>query len=186
VRPLSPEERQIVKADILFWHERRWRVHALTVMPDQVHVLATPLEMPPGRWHSLSDMLHSVKRGSALKINRLRGTRGPLWQSESFDPIIRNEQEFQEKAAYILSNAVKTRLVADGWRYDGFWCEGMSYGRAGSKPAQACVSTPVGPDTPGPRGRGIPPDALIIKRRRKLPHWQLAGSTYLATFRLSR
>jgi REP element-mobilizing transposase RayT len=124
-RPLSPDERQVVKGAILFWHGRKWTAHALTVMPDHVHILATPLEASKGRWHSLSTILHSVKSVSSLKINQLRRRRGPLWQSESFDRIVRNEKEFDEKANYILSNAVKARLVADGWKYDGFWCPGV-------------------------------------------------------------
>jgi REP element-mobilizing transposase RayT len=115
----------VVRDDILFWHGSRWTVHALTVMPDHVHILASPLEMAPGRWHSLSTILRSVKCGAALKINRMRGRRGALWQAESFDRIVRDEREFDEKANYILSNAVKAELVKDGWEYDGLWCPGM-------------------------------------------------------------
>jgi REP element-mobilizing transposase RayT len=127
-RPLSAAEPQVVKNAILFWHGRKWTAHALTVMPDHVHILATPLEASKGRWHSLSTILHSVKSVSSLKINQLRGRRRPLWQSESFDRIVRDEKEFHEKASYILSNAVKARLVDDGWKYDGYWCPGMEAG----------------------------------------------------------
>ena len=123
--PLTAQERRIVRDDILFWHQRRWHVHVLTVMPDHVHILATPQEEAPRRWYSLSRILASVKAGAALKINRLRGRRGSLWQSESFDRIVRDEREFDEKAIYILSNAVKAELVKDGWEYDGFWCDGL-------------------------------------------------------------
>jgi len=176
MRPCNERERQIVKDDILFWHEKRWRVHVLTVMPNHVHLLATLMEQGPGVWFALPDILHSVKRGSALKMNRLRGSQGPLWQTESFDRIVRDEREFNQKALYILSNAVKAGLAADAWRWDGFWCEGMPSSRAGSKPAQTLP--------PQPSVRGIPADVLIVKRRRKLPHWQLGGSTYFVTFRL--
>jgi REP element-mobilizing transposase RayT len=124
-RSLTSHERQIVKKEIVFWHPSRWTVHILAVMPDHTHILVTPAETSPGRWYSLSTILHSVKRGSALKINPLRGRRGALWQSESFDRIVRDEREFHEKATYILSNAVKAGLVADGWEYDGLCCEGM-------------------------------------------------------------
>jgi len=133
VSPLSRDERDIVKQDILHWHGTRWTVHVLTVMPDHIHILATPLEESPGSWFSLSSILHSIKFGSALKVNRLRGRRGSLWQSESFDRIVRDEKEFDEKAAYILGNAVKAGLAQDGWEYDGFWCEGMA-DRLGASP----------------------------------------------------
>ena len=123
---LAPQERQAVKKCILHWHAVNWQVHALTVMPDHVHILARPLEKSKDQWHSLSVVLRGVKRQSARAINRLRSRRGPLWQPESFDRIVRDEKEFQEKANYILGNAVKAGLVEDGWLYDGFWCEGMS------------------------------------------------------------
>ena len=95
-------------------------------MPDHVHILTRPLEKSTGQWHSLAVILRGVKRQSARAINRLRSRRGPLWQAESFDRIVRNQREFDEKASYILGNAVTAGLVDDGWLYDGFWCEGMS------------------------------------------------------------
>lgn len=125
VSRLTAEERGIVRAETLFWHGKRWTVHMLTVMPDHAHILATPLERARGEWFSLSEILHSVKYGSALKINRLRGRRGALWLSESFDRIVRNEGEFDQKATYILSNASVAGLVLDGWKWDGLWCEGV-------------------------------------------------------------
>lgn len=36
---------------------------------------------------------------------------------------MRDQEEFDEKAAYILNNAVKVGLAEDGWAYDGFWCD---------------------------------------------------------------
>jgi REP element-mobilizing transposase RayT len=120
---LSEAERRIVRQDILFCHEKKWTVHIFTVMPDHVHILATPLQKSPGSWFSLSDILHSVKFGSALKINRLRGVRGALWQRESYDRIVRDAKEFDEKAGYILENASRVGLVDDGWDWDGFWSE---------------------------------------------------------------
>lgn len=94
-------------------------------MPDHVHILARPLEHSKDQWHSLSAILRGVKRQSARAINRLRDRRGTLWQAESFDRIVRDQREFEEKGNYILGNAVKAGLVEDGWLYDGFWCEGM-------------------------------------------------------------
>jgi putative transposase len=52
-----------------------------------------------------------------------RRRSGPLWQKETYDRIMRDRQEFDEKAGYILNNAVKAGIVSDGWEYDGFWCE---------------------------------------------------------------
>ncbi len=119
-------ERALVKQAILHWHREKWHVHVLTVMPDHVHVLATPLEAAPATWHSLSEIMHSVKRHSARKVNQFRRRRGKLWQAETYDRIVRDEEEFDEKSHYILSNALKRGLTEDAWEYDGFWCESMA------------------------------------------------------------
>jgi REP element-mobilizing transposase RayT len=126
-RRLDAAERRIVKDAILFWHAKRWTVHALTAMPDHVHILATPLQAGPGAWHSLSKLVQSVKRHAAREINRHRRTRGAVWQAESFDRIVRDEREFHDKFTYIIGNAVKAEVAKDGWEYDGFWCEGKQW-----------------------------------------------------------
>jgi REP element-mobilizing transposase RayT len=170
---LNAQERHIVKVEILSWHDTRWSVHALTVMPDHAHILATPLDESLRRHYSLSGILKPVKGRSSHSINQLRGRRGSLWQEQSADRIVRDEREFHAKFEYILNNAVKGGLVTDGYEYDGFWCAGMPLpeGLRQCSPAASPVDL-------------IPAGPLIKRRRRKLPHWQLAGSTYFITFRL--
>ncbi|MCA1724678.1 MAG: transposase, partial [Thermomicrobia bacterium] len=120
-RPLSVWERAIVGEALRFWHPARWRLHCYTIMPDHAHLLVTPQEIRAGQWESRSRLVHSVKSYTAHAINAHRGAQGDLWQHESFDRIVRDEQEFDATAHYILHNAVKSGLVADGWEYDGFW-----------------------------------------------------------------
>ena len=122
---LNARERAEVKRALLHWHQKRWRVHVLTVMPDHTHVLASPLQSAPAEWYSLSAILHSVKRHSARQINQARGRQGRFWQTETYDRIVRDEAEFDEKAQYILYNALKRGLVENPWEYDGFWCEAI-------------------------------------------------------------
>ena len=122
---LSPQERAIVKEAILFWHAKKWTVHILTVMPDHVHILATPLQRRPGKWFPVPEILHSVKRRSSREINKARGREGTLWQSERWDRVVRNEREYDGAALYILGNALKAGLAKDPWEYDGVWREGQ-------------------------------------------------------------
>jgi len=121
---LTPSERTIVMKAILFWHGRKWSVDALTVMPDHVHVLATPLERSPGPWFSLTELMHSVKSFTAHRIQHHRRASGALWQSERYDRVNRNEHEFYQKATSILENAQRRGLVEYGWEYEWFWCPG--------------------------------------------------------------
>lgn len=162
--PLTVDERALVKAEIPFWHHKKWLVHAATVMPEHVHVLATPLEARRWEWYSLPEILHSVKRRSARCINTGRGRRGSFWQEERYDRISRGQEEFEEKLDYILHNAARRG-----------WCESMEgIVRPGERPSF---------QVKGERhvGERVPRDTLV-QRRRDLPHWDLGGSTYFISF----
>ncbi|HUI06774.1 MAG TPA: transposase [Verrucomicrobiae bacterium] len=68
-------------------------------MPNHVHVLMTPL---PG--NEPSAILYSWKSYTANQINRLLGQSGPVWQRESFDHIVRNEEALLRFEQYIRDN----------------------------------------------------------------------------------
>ena len=57
-------------------------------MPDHLHWL---VQLHPER--SLSAVVGTVKGSSALEINRLRGSRGPVWQVGFHDHGVRREED---------------------------------------------------------------------------------------------
>jgi valyl-tRNA synthetase len=119
---LTEDERQIVVDACQHWHGQRATLHLVTVMPDHVHLLLTPWESgrgPDGEttWHSLSELLHSIKSYSAHEIQRRRESSGSLWQDESFDRIVRDDDEFAEKWGYMTNNPVKAGLVDNPGSY---------------------------------------------------------------------
>jgi len=93
------------------WNGKKWTLYAAVVLPDHVHVLAQPLCRDDGGAFDLGEILHSIKRFSARKINQARGITGSLWQDERYDRIIRDEAEFLEKWQYIRNNPLKTGLA---------------------------------------------------------------------------
>jgi REP element-mobilizing transposase RayT len=96
----------------LHWHGVRARVELVVVMPDHVHMLIHPHPKPEGGcYYTISELLHSVKSYTAHRILKQRGQRGPLWQDESYDRLIRSEKEFIEKYNYFLENPVRKGLV---------------------------------------------------------------------------
>lgn len=125
---LSPTERDAVLETCIYWHGRKLTLHAATIMPDHVHLLLTPHELRPGEAVSLSEILHSIKAHAARKVNRLRDKLGPVWMDESFDRVLRDEQEFIEKWEYIEANAVTAKLVQrpEQWRW--FWKSETGFG----------------------------------------------------------
>src|SRR6184192_3048534 len=49
----------------LYDHGRRYDLHFGVVMPDHTHLLLQPLLKSPGLWHSLSEIMKTVKGVSA-------------------------------------------------------------------------------------------------------------------------
>ncbi len=114
-RDLNQTERKIVCDQIIIGDGKYYLLVAAVVMPDHVHLILKP---NPGI--TLSKILQGIKGATAKKINTHRQTQGPLWQSESFDRILRDEHEFHEKLQYMADNPLKAGLttphdIFDGW-----------------------------------------------------------------------
>ena len=88
-------------------------------MPDHLHLLIKP---NPGV--ELSRITKGIKGVTARKINERRKIRGNLWQDESFDRIIRSQEELDEKIKYMLNNPVKRGLAKNGFIYEGCYFKG--------------------------------------------------------------
>jgi REP element-mobilizing transposase RayT len=76
-------------------------------MPNHVHALFAPMHDRP-----LEKIVHSWKRQSAVRINRIIGSSGALWQRDYSDRLIRNEQHLARCIRHIRSNPEKARLRA--------------------------------------------------------------------------
>ena len=83
-----------------------------------MHLLLTPLAS-----HTLSDILQGIKSWAAHKINELLGRSGTLWQHESFDRVVRDDDEMQALAAYVRRNPVKAGLCGEetAFRWGSCW-----------------------------------------------------------------
>jgi REP element-mobilizing transposase RayT len=99
-----------------YWEGLRIELDAAVVMPDHVHLIFRVLNGLP-----LGTVLKSMKGFSARAINRSIGRKGPFWLDESFDHILRHEQEWDEKVTYIRNNPVKRGLVQSRQEYRWTW-----------------------------------------------------------------
>jgi REP element-mobilizing transposase RayT len=104
----------IVEDSLLFFQGERYALSAWCVMPNHVHVVVTPFA-----GHTLSRVLQSWKSFSGRRINQTLERTGAVWQRESFDHIIRNEEHFERFVRYVEQNPVATGLVsrAEDWRF---------------------------------------------------------------------
>jgi putative transposase len=84
---------------------RLYRLSAYVVMSNHVHVLLWPNAY-------LSRITKSIKGYTARECNKLLSRTGKnFWQDESFDHVVRSEDEFWRIKRYIERNPVKAGLV---------------------------------------------------------------------------
>lgn len=85
---------------------------AYAVMPDHLHLLVAPRDTG-----SVSDIMHSIKRYAAKRINETMARHGPLWQQSFYDRVIRNEEHLRATIEYIHRNPVSAGLVSEEQQY---------------------------------------------------------------------
>lgn len=102
----------------LHYHdEQRYDLYCYTIMPNHVHLIFRHIgsSQNSANDYPVTEILHSIKSYTALECNNILGRRGAFWQSESFDRVIRNRSELENKILYVLNNPVKAGLV-DHWQ----------------------------------------------------------------------
>ena len=118
---LSPQERDVALDCCMHIHERSAILHGAVVMPDHVHLILTPLVDETGAPRRLDRIMQGIKGTSARRINKLSDRRGPIWQSESFDHVLRRYESAEAKTSYICENPVRKGLVAKSGEYKWVW-----------------------------------------------------------------
>src|SRR4029077_12309350 len=128
-RQLSAKARDVVLKSILHWKDRRYELYAVCVMPDHVHLLIEPMleradEKGDTVFFPRSTILHSIKSFTANRINKIDNVQKPVWETESFDRLIRSEGDLQEKFRYITRNPWDAGVVEQGEDYRWVWYPG--------------------------------------------------------------
>ena len=127
-RQLSAEARDAVLESILHWKNQRYELYAACVMPDHVHLLIEPMIQRADNsgpvFFSLSKILHSIKSFTATRINKIEKANRAVWETESFDRLIRSESDLQEKFLYITRNPWNAGVAKRGEDYPWVWYAG--------------------------------------------------------------
>jgi len=88
-----------------------YSLHAFVVMPNHVHLLATPAVRLP-------KLTKSLKGITAKRANEMLALTGnPVWQAESYDHLVRHSGEFEKIRNYIEGNPVRAGLVKEASEY---------------------------------------------------------------------
>jgi REP element-mobilizing transposase RayT len=109
---------EIVKATIEYFNYKEYKVICYSIMPNHVHLVFELIDGNKG----ISKIMQSIKRYSARKANIVLNRCGQFWQDESYDRLIRNEQELYNIVKYVLMNPVKAGLVDDWEKWDNTYC----------------------------------------------------------------
>lgn len=98
----------LMTAALHHFDDDRYELDCHVVMPNHVHLIVRPLhpDVQP-----LEKILESWKSYSARRINAALHQSGNLWQEESYDRIIRNEEHLWRVIQYIGSNPTKAGLA---------------------------------------------------------------------------
>jgi REP element-mobilizing transposase RayT len=104
-------------------HGVKLHMHAAVVMPDHVHLLLTPGTDLEGNTYGLSEIMSGIKGASAHSINRMLKRKGPVWQDESFDHILRSDERIEARVEYLSQNPVRKGLAAQPEDYPWLWRE---------------------------------------------------------------
>lgn len=79
-------------------------------MPNHVHAV-----FKARAGFSLRRILHGWKSFTANQCNKILGRTGPFWMEESYDRLIRDEDELRRFVNYTLENPAKAGLVSWKW-----------------------------------------------------------------------
>lgn len=110
-----PEVASVVEGAVKYFEGTRYELKAWVVMPNHVHAVLKPT----GEF-GLSEILHSWKSFTAQKANALLGRKeGRFWQNESYDHLVRDDEDLERCCRYTVMNPVAARLCEkpEDWRW---------------------------------------------------------------------
>ena len=108
----DPRIARLVSDAITHFDGERYELLAWCLMPNHVHLVMRPR---PGQ--SLEQILHSLKGFTAHQANKVLRREGTFWLAESYDHLIRDEDDLRSQVEYVWGNPDSSGL--DGWRWRG-------------------------------------------------------------------
>jgi len=113
---LSKEEEILTLNHVKEANTKYYDLYCAIVMPDHSHIIIKPFPE-----YSLDRIMKGIKGVSARKINIQRNSKGSIWQDESFDRIIRDQKELEDKILYMFNNPIKKGFTDNTFSYHGWY-----------------------------------------------------------------
>ena len=115
-QPLLPDEITLVRDHIAAGDGRFYDLLCVMAMPDHVHAALVPRD-----GYDLARITKGIKGATARLLNGRRGTHGVVWQDESWDRIVRGQDELLRELDYMFENPRRAGLTNDPWTWAGWW-----------------------------------------------------------------
>jgi putative transposase len=96
---------------LVHFQDEHYLTSSYVVMPNHVHLTIQPFAK-----HELEDILESLKGFVSRHVNKVLGRSGKLWEEESYDRIIRDEEHLFRTIQYIGRNGAKAGLDTGSYR----------------------------------------------------------------------
>ena len=103
---------KIVADALQYFEGERYHLFAWCIMPNHVHIVLQVIEQD-----DLPNIVRSWKSFTAREANGCIDRKGPFWQKECYDHIIRDEQEFWHAIRYTWENPDKAGFKSWKWRW---------------------------------------------------------------------
>jgi len=98
---------EVVEQVLLAADGQGFRMQAWVVMPNHVHLVVDVWVVP------LVKLVNGWKGKSARLANEILGRRGPFWQEDYFDTVVRSGSHLAQAIRYTERNPSKAALVED-------------------------------------------------------------------------
>lgn len=104
-RLARPPSAALVVAALWHFDGERSGLICVVVMPNHVHVVFALREGFP-----IQCIVHAGKLFSARRMNKLHATRGPVWQKDYFDRLVRNRKHVAQWVRSVRQNPERAGL----------------------------------------------------------------------------
>ena len=125
---------EIVGEAIRYRDKVNYDLIAYTIMSNHIHIvfwLGEEHESAKGKEYEntktkyiVTDIMESFKKFTAHRSNTILKRSGRFWARESYDRVLRNQQEVKRAVLYVMNNPVKAGLVDNPTDWKWSYCAG--------------------------------------------------------------
>ncbi len=100
---------------------RKWDLLIVCVLPEQTELIFRVREASSGEPYELSEIVEKAKLKAGCQIIKASGERWPPFYAESYDRIIRDDAELEERWEQIFDSPTTLEMPQDPDEYEGLW-----------------------------------------------------------------